>query len=77
LIDILLSSPSNENWRLGVERYLQSRAKGSKPISGLESPKEHNSFFVDMSDREAEALLLILFINAGEGDTDGDSMIKA
>lgn len=77
LINILLSSPSNENWRLGVERYLQNRAKGSKSISGLESPKEHNSFFVDMSDREAEALLLILFINAGEGDTDGDSMIKA
>jgi uncharacterized protein len=43
----------------------------------LESPREHNSFFVDLSDREAEALLLILFINAGQAETDGGSMIKA
>lgn len=77
LINILLSSPSSEHFELGVEAYLEHRAKGSKSISGLESPREHNSFFVDLSDREAEALLLILFISAGEGDTDGDSIIKA
>jgi uncharacterized protein len=42
----------------------------------LESPKEHNAFFVDLNDRESEALLLILFINAArEGPT--VSMIKA
>jgi uncharacterized protein YbaP (TraB family) len=77
LINIMLSSPSNEHWQLGVEQYLQGRAKGSKSMSGLESPKEHNSFFVDLNDREAEALLLILFINAGQGETDGGSMINA
>jgi uncharacterized protein YbaP (TraB family) len=71
LINIMLSSPSSENWQLGVEHYLQRRAKGSKPISGLESPKEHNSFFVGLNDREAEALLLILFINAGQRETGG------
>ncbi len=77
LINIMLSSPSSENWQLGVERYLQRRAKSSKSMSGLESPKEHNSFFVDLNDREAEALLLILFINAGQGETGGGSMIEA
>jgi hypothetical protein len=77
LINILLSSPSSEHWQLGVERYLQRRAKGSKPMSGLESPREHNSFFVDLSDREAEALLLILFINAGQTEADGGDIIQA
>jgi uncharacterized protein YbaP (TraB family) len=62
---------------LGVERYLERRAKGSKSMSGLESPKEHNSFFVDLNDREAEALLLILFVNAGQGETGAGSMIQA
>jgi uncharacterized protein len=65
LLDVLLSSPSYEHWQLGVERYLEGRATTShKPLSGLESPKKHNAFFVDLSDRESEALLLILFINA-------------
>ena len=65
LIDVMLSSPSYEHWELGIERYLQRRAAAkSKPVVGLESPKEHNAFFVDLSDRESEALLLILFINA-------------
>ena len=77
LINIMLSSPSNENWRLGIEQYLQRRAKGIKSMSGLESPKEHNSFFVDLNDREAEALLLILFINASQEETSAGSMIKA
>jgi hypothetical protein len=71
LIDVILSSPSSEHWQLGIERYLARRAgANSKPVSGLESPKEHNGVFVDLNDREAEALLLILFINAGhEGST--------
>jgi uncharacterized protein len=77
LINIMLSSPSFENWQLGVEQYLQRRAKGAKAMSGLESQKEHNSFFVDLNDREAEALLLILFIVASQGETGGGSMIQA
>jgi uncharacterized protein len=77
LINIMLSLPSNENWQLGIEQYLQRRAKGTKSMSGLESPKEHKSFFVDLNDREAEALLLILFINAGQEETGAGSMIKA
>ncbi len=66
LIDLMLDSPSSEHFELGVEKFLTRRAQAnSKPVSGLESTPEHNSFFVGLSDREAEALLLILFINAG------------
>lgn len=77
LLNVLLSSPSYEHWELGIERYFQRRAAAkSKPMSGLESPKEHNAFFVDLNDRESEALLLILFINANhEGPS--ATMIKA
>ena len=78
LINIMLSSPSSEYFKLGVEQFLTGRARAnSKPLSGLESPKEHNSFFVDLGDREAEALLLILFINAGQGETGSGRMIEA
>ena len=77
LINILLSSPSSEHSQLGVERYLERRAKGSKSISGLESAREHNAFFVDLNDREAEALLLILFIEAGQEDADEGNLIRA
>jgi uncharacterized protein len=77
LLNVLLSSPSDENWQLGVERYLERRAAAkSKPVTGLESPKEHNAFFVDLNDRESEALLLILFINAAR-DGPGAGMINA
>jgi len=77
LLNVLLSSPSYENSQLGVEHYLEQHAKAkSKPVSGLESPKEHNAFFVDLNDRESEALLLILFINAAR-EGPGADMIKA
>ena len=77
LLNVMLSSPSYEHWELGIERYLQRRAAAkSKPVSGLESPKEHNAFFVDLSDRESEALLLILFINAAR-EGPAASMINA
>lgn len=77
LLNVLLSSPSDENWQLGVERYLERRAAAkSKPVTGLESPKEHNAFFVDLNDRESEALLLILFINAAR-EGPGAGMINA
>jgi len=78
LLNVLLSSPSYEHWQLGIEQYLEQRAAAnSKPVSGLESAKEHNAFFVDMSDRESEALLLILFINASREGPNGASLITA
>src|SRR5262249_27343609 len=77
LLNVLLSSPSYEHWHLGIEQYLVRRAATKhKPVSGLESAKEHDAFFVDMNDRESEAFLLILFIDAvREGP--GASMINA
>jgi uncharacterized protein YbaP (TraB family) len=77
-INLMLSSPSSENWQLGIEQYLQRRAaSNAKPISGLESPKEHNAFFVNLTDRESEALLLILFIDAAREGPTGSNLIKA
>lgn len=77
-INLMLSSPSMENWHLGIEQYLQHRAASkSKPMSGLETPKEHNAFFVNLTDRESEALLLILFIDAAHESPSGANMIKA
>ena len=78
LIDLLLSSPSSESFNLGVERFLERRARGnSKPISGLESASEHNRVFVGLSDRQSEALLLVLFINAGRETARGFDIMKA
>jgi uncharacterized protein len=78
LIDILLSSPPPQYYQLGIESFLEKRARAnSKPVSGLESTKEHNQVFVGLSDRQAEALLLTLFINAGREDSRGGNMIEA
>jgi uncharacterized protein YbaP (TraB family) len=49
----------------------------SKPVSGLESVKEHNQVFEGLTDREGEALLLILFINAGQQTSSGVNMADA
>jgi uncharacterized protein YbaP (TraB family) len=78
LINVLLSSPTSEHWQLGVEQYLGRRAAASsKPVFGLESAKEHNAFFIELSDRESEAFLLILFINAAREGSNGANLIGA
>ena len=78
LIDILLSSPPPQFYQLGVEQFLTRRAlANSKRISGLESTREHNEVFTGLSDRQAEALLLTLFINAGREDGRGVNMFEA
>lgn len=78
LIDVILTTPPLQYSQLGVERFLMKRAlANSKPISGLESPKEHNRAFVGLSDRESEALLLVLFINAGHKNMAGVNMVDA
>ncbi|HYY14776.1 MAG TPA: TraB/GumN family protein [Chthoniobacterales bacterium] len=75
LIDILITSPPPEYYGLGVEGFLLRRAlANSKPVSGLESAKDHNQVLVGLSDRESEALLLITFINAGQKSS-GASMV--
>ena len=76
LIDLMLSAPPTEYFNLGVDRFLAGRARSaSKPISGLESVKEHNRVFEGLTDRESEMVLLLFFINAGREDGGGASMI--
>ncbi|MBV9617932.1 MAG: TraB/GumN family protein [Verrucomicrobia bacterium] len=66
LLDILLSAPPPQYSQLGIERFLEKRAKASsKSITGLESTSEHNGIFSGLTDTQAESLLLVLFINAG------------
>src|ERR1700730_5259144 len=75
LLDILLSTPPPAYYQLGIERYLMKRAQSkSKPISGLESTREHNDVFVGLTDKQAEILLLTLFVNAGREESKPDNM---
>jgi len=77
LIDLILSAPPPEYSKLGVENFLWARAKtNSKQVSGLESSREHNQVFAGLSDRESEALLLILFINAAREDARGVDIVS-
>ena len=77
-INLMLSYPSAQYLNLGVEEFLIHRAtKTSKPVSGLEEVKEHNLIFEGLSDRESEALLLILFVNAAQGNSAGVNVVDA
>jgi uncharacterized protein YbaP (TraB family) len=78
LIDLMLSAPPTEYFNLGVDRFLTGRARAaSKPISGLESVKEHNRVFEGLTDRESEIVLLMFFINAGQENGGGTDMIAS
>ena len=77
-INLVLSYPSDQYLNLGVESFLTKRAKAeSKPVSGLEGVREHNQVFEALSDRESEALLLILFINAAHESGGGVNVVDA
>ncbi len=55
---------------LGVEGFLLRRARANhKPITGLESGREHMAVFSELSDRESEAVLLLTFIPQEETDS--------
>jgi uncharacterized protein len=78
LIDLLLIAPPPQYYQLGIERFLERRAAAnSKPISGLESTKEHYDVLARLSDRQAEALMLITFINAGRDSGPGANLFEA
>jgi uncharacterized protein len=63
---------------LGVEEFLVKRAQAnSKPVSGLESAREHMEVFSGLSDRESEAMLLLMFIPAGKGTSQGARLTEA
>jgi uncharacterized protein len=64
---------------LGVEEFLIRRARAnSKPVSGLESAREHAEVFLGLTDRQSEAMLLMMFLPAqrSTGST-GDEIAKA
>lgn len=48
---------------LGIEGFMERRARANhKPVSGLESFKEHMEIISGLSDRQAEAVILMTFI---------------
>jgi uncharacterized protein len=64
---------------LGVEEFLIRRARAnSKPVSGLESAREHAEVFLGLTDRQSEAMLLMMFLptQRSRGST-GDEIAKA
>ena len=63
---------------LGVESFLEKRADAnSKPITGLESVKEHLEVFSGLSDRSSEAYLLVTLIPQDKSNPDFDRMLNA
>jgi uncharacterized protein YbaP (TraB family) len=77
-LNILLLSPPPQYAELGVERFIERRAlANSKPITGLESTREHYEIFSGLTDQESEASLLVLFINAGREKPEGENAIDA
>ena len=77
-LNIVLMAPPPQYSQLGVERFIERRAlANSKPMIGLESTREHYEVFAGLTDRENEASLLILFINAGREKPEGQNAIDA
>jgi uncharacterized protein YbaP (TraB family) len=77
---LLLQSPSLHGLseQLGVEEFLMKRARAnSKPVSGLESAREHMEIFSGLTDRQSEACLLLEFIPSNEGKGAGGRLLKA
>lgn len=63
---------------LGVEGFLAGRARSaSKPVSGLETAREHLEIFSGLSDRQSEAMLLLTFIPDTSGSGGTSHLIKA
>ena len=77
---LLLQSPALHGLspELGVEAFLRKRAQtSSKPMSGLESTREHMEIFSGLTDRQSEAMLLIMFIPQEHGKTNKQMTIDA
>lgn len=55
---------------LGVEEFLMKQAERMrKPVVGLETLREHMEVFTGLTDRQSEAMLLLVFIPSAEGET--------
>ena len=63
---------------LGVEEFLLRRARAnSKPVSGLESAREHADVFLGLTDQQSEAMLLMMFLPTQRSGSTGDEIARA
>jgi uncharacterized protein len=63
---------------LGVEGFLMRRAEANgKPISGLETYREHAEIISGLSDRQAELVLLQTFIPEAPGAPSNERILQA
>ena len=77
---LVLSSPElhGVSHDLGIEGFLEKRARAnSKPISGLESFREHMEVFSGLTDRQCEMLILMTFIPQQDGSNNGRGLMNA
>jgi uncharacterized protein YbaP (TraB family) len=80
-LSLMLQEPAlhGMSGTLGVEEFLTRRAQAnSKPVLGLESAREHADIFLSLTDRQSEAMLLIMFIPAErDRGSAGDALAEA
>ena len=72
---LMLQAPSLHGLSsdLGVEEFLMRRARSSgKPMTGLETAREHLDIFAGLTDRQSEAMLLLMFIPTENNGTRTD-----
>ena len=63
---------------LGVEEFLMKRAQAnSKLVFGLESARGHMEIFSGLSDRQSEAMLLLMFMPTEKGSTQDGRLVDA
>jgi hypothetical protein len=63
---------------LGIEGFLQRRARANgKSISGLETFQEHLTIISGLTDRQAEAVILITFIPQADPKEEGARLLAA
>ena len=80
-LSLMLQAPASYGMSetLGVEEFLMRRAQANaKPVLGLESAREHADIFLGLTDRQSEAMLLIMFIPAErDSGTAGNALADA
>ncbi len=71
----ILGSATNQ---LGIEAYLMQRARANhERVFGIESFREHAEVISDMTDQQAESVLLFNLIPRGEGTGKRDQLVAA
>lgn len=76
-IALMLQAPSlyGLSSELGVEEFLMNKARRAhKPVTGLETTREHMEVFTGLTDKQSEAMLLLMFIPTAGGENHNDIM---